>query len=177
MEIVKRSFGRPGFGGDSFRIRLGASPRLGQSAYEWYQRAKAALSTFEKLLARTDRIANKTAREEIIAWLGSATNSDEPLGRYYAVLDDVVHDVEGFTPLNYGAYALERRQNRVEKLEDFDEEFQTKVVGAEKQYGILPAPPAPTTITTTVIKETPGPSLTVPILIAGGGIALALLLS
>lgn len=147
--------------------------RLGQTSFEWYQRAKAAVGEFEKLMVRVDSIANKTAREEIIQWVGSADDDSSPLYRYRSVLyGDIQADVEAYTPPNYGAYALERRQGRVEELEEVVEDLRDKVMAAEKQYGMIPKPPA-----TPPPVISASPNLTVPLLVAGGAIALAVLIS
>lgn len=154
---------------------LGARMRnytLGASDYEWYQRAKAAIAAYEDLVRRTNEIANQTARNQITSWLGSPNNPTSPAYRYRSVVSDVQTDVEGFTPPNYGAYAVERRQNRVEELESINEDFKNKVRAAEREFGQLP-PPRERRV------EVPGaaPDLTVPIIGAGVAVAAAIVLS
>lgn len=174
-------FSRPGFGRGPFSASIGGQfARLGQTGLEWYNRAKLAMKIFEGLIGRTDRIANKTAREAILEWLGSPTVQDTPANRYAAVAGDVVYDVEAFTPPNYNAYQLERRQNRVEGLEAVDEDFQEKVAAAEKEFGLLPAPtverievPVPVRIPASAPEKM---DLTVPIVAGAAAVALAILL-
>lgn len=165
------------------RVGLAGSVSLGQSPAElvkWYQRAKAAVAKYAALLGRTDRVANATERANVRAWLGDPANPSAPAYRYASVLSDLAENVEAFTPINYGAYQVERRRNRIEALEDYNRDFEAKVVNAERVYGILPAPqvirervevPGPT-----VTMPGAAPDLTIPILVAGGAVALVLLL-
>jgi hypothetical protein len=152
---------------------LGARIRnytLGASDFEWYQRAKAAVANYEELVRRTNEVANQTARNAITSWLGSPNNPTTAAYRYRSVVSDIRTDVEGFTPPNYGAYAVERRQNRVEELEGIVEEFKNKVRAAETEFGQL-APPR------TVTVPGAGADLTVPIIGAGIAVAAAIVLS
>ena len=168
-----RGFGRAAFGGH----RLGAARAiLGQTPYEWYVRAKNALSQFERLLLRLDAVANQKAREDILSWVGEPTTEGTPAYRYARVLGDIQQDVESYTPPNYGAYSLERRQGRVEELEGFVEDLQDKVAAAEKTYGTLPRPQAPSAPAPAAAGAVTA-DLTVPIIAAGAAVALAVLLS
>jgi len=178
MVFTRRSFGRPGFLAGPFRSTLGRGRMaLGQTGLEWYQRAKRAMAQFRDLVARTNRIANKTAREAIFEWIGSPTVDGTISERYAAVEADVLYDVEAYTPYNYNAYQLERRQNRVEDLEGFLEDLQPKVQDAERLYGILPAPETKVVIqpgTTTVVKETDWTAIA---LAAAGALVVGIALS
>lgn len=140
-----------------------------QTAQAWYERAKKAIARFEFLSSRVGAIANKTERENIITWLGSASVPGTPQYRYATVKSDFTSDVarEGV-----GAYNVERRQNRVAELEDFNDEFNTKVEAAIRTYGELPTPQQPQQPQ----QPTQMPDLTVPILVGAGAIALALIL-
>lgn len=144
-----------------------------ENAREWYERAKAGIARFDLLLKRTAGIANKTERERIMSWVGRATDEDSPMYRYTRVKGDIVGDVERFTPPNYGAYDVERRQNRVDKLWDYNGEFKNMVENAEQVYGILPGAQI---ITKERIVEVPGkgPDLTIPLAIGGVAVATAL---
>ena len=167
-----------GIPGSAFRVgpfQLGRAT-LGATGLEWYQRAKTALAQFAALVAQIQTIANKTARESILEWVGSPNVDETPAYRYQAVLADVLYDVERYSPPNYGAYQLERRQRRVEELEGEVETLQEKVQSAIKVYGALPIPePVKPGGTTTAIEK--GADLTVPIVAIGSVIALAMLLS
>lgn len=146
--------------------------RLGDTDFEWYQRAKRAIGKYDELARRVEGIGAISARRAIYDWLGSANNPTSPSYRYRSVVSDVSIDVEGFTPPNYGAYALDRRRNRVEELEDVVKEFEAKVKAAEREYGPV-----------TVVREPgaggapQGPDLTWPIVGAGVAVGLGLLLA
>lgn len=168
--------------GGSNGFRIGSpgyrfhSPGLGgavlgqETNRQWYEKAKSEVAEYEGLVRRTQQVANKTERENILAWLGSPTVPTTPAYRYNSVKSDIIQDVEAFMPLNYGAYALERRRNRVRELESINSDFRARVSDAERVYGRLPAP--------VVIRE-PGEAadITVPIIAAGAAIALAVLLA
>jgi len=177
---------RPSLFGSSVAQNLGfhAAPaariRLGQTPQDWYRRAKEALAKFDKLLDRTARIANKTEREAILAWVGISAVEDTPAYRYANVKSDLMTDVEAYTPPNVDAYKVERRTNRIEKLEAFNREFEAKVSNAETVYGKLPEP--------TVIErerivqpraEAPaaGTDWTLPLAVGGGAIAVAIVVT
>jgi thiamine pyrophosphate-dependent acetolactate synthase large subunit-like protein len=113
---------------------------LGQTPSDWYQRAKTALPRFDELLARTAKIANQTERNRVLDWVGKASTQDSPAYRYASVKSDLQQDVEAYTPPNVNAYQVERRQNRVEKLENYNKEFAAMVSNAETVYGRLPEP-------------------------------------
>jgi len=150
---------------------------LGQAPAEWYRRAKAALARFEGLVARSNQIANRTSRENILAWVGDSANPATPAYRYATVLSDVSLDVERYTPPNVDAYQVERRQKRVTALEEINSEFNDRVGEAERVYGVLPAPvQLPGTERIVTVPGAAGPNLTLPILIGAGAIAAAVLL-
>lgn len=137
-----------------------------QTAQSWYERAKKSIARFEFLRQRVGAIANKTEREAIITWMGNASVPGTPEYRYTTVKSDFTSDVarEGV-----GAYNVERRQGRIEELEEFNDELNTKVEAAIRTYGELPTPASPQ-------PQAAGPDLTVPILVGAGAIALALIL-
>lgn len=152
----------------------GATPRLGQSvtAAEWYERARRAIAKYQALQGRVAQIANKTSRAEILAWIGTPSNTSSIAYRYATVVSDSTQDVarEGV-----GAYNVERRQNRIMELEELNEDLEAKINQAEQFYGTLPAP-------VTQVKEVrvpgeTGADYTIPIIAAGGAVALALLLT
>jgi|FLYK01.1.fsa_nt_gi hypothetical protein len=127
-------------GNYGFHPTLAGNTWLGQTPADWYRRAKQALAKFDELLARTAKIANKTQRETILAWVGNAQVEDTPAYRYATVKSDLQYDVEAYTPPNVNAYQVPRRTSRIEKLEEFNKEFEAKVSEAEKVYGKLPEP-------------------------------------
>lgn len=156
-----------------------AGPHLGQPTTPegWYDLAKEELRIYDSLAARTARIANQSARQQIASqYIAGANDPTTAAYARNAVYADVVYDVERFVPLNYGAYAVERRQERVVRLQEFNDDFEAAVRSAEDTYGILPEPQV---ITREVIREREierAPDLTVPLLVGGGALALALIL-
>lgn len=168
------------------QVSLAGTPaggaRMGQKPFEWYQRAKAAVAKYDNLFARAQRVANKTASQEILASLGDRTVPGTAAYRYATVVSDVATDVEAYRPPNYNAYQLKRRQDRIVELEGFNRDFESMVVNAEQSYGILPAPEVieRERVVTREVQvpgaPAPGPDYTTPILVAGGAVALAFLL-
>lgn len=154
----------------TFHPNMGAARVfLGQSTQEWYQRAQKSLAEFDALLKRVAQVANKTAREQILEWIGTADDEDRAAYRYSRVKSDLEHDVEAFTPPNINAYQVERRTRRIEKLEDFNRELNAMVSEAETVYGKLPEP---VTIERTRIVEGKT-DWTLPLIVAGGAVAVA----
>jgi hypothetical protein len=158
--------------GQQVRDERGFYPQvsLGQqdtdTAQAWYKRAKDAIAQYEFLASRLPTIASKSERDAITTWLGSATVPGTPQYRYTTVKSDFTEDVaaEGV-----GAYNVDRRQNRVVELEEYNDAFNAKLMAAGAQtYGRfeVPGAPAPTA---------PATDLTVPILVGAGAIALALI--
>jgi hypothetical protein len=187
MVPVSGNGARPSLFTSSVSDGLGFHPTLaggywiGQAPEEWYRRAKESLAAFEALLDRTAKIANKTERERILAWVGRPTTEGTPAYRYARVKADLLEDVERYTPPNVDAYKLERRQNRIKELEDFNKEFQTMVSNAETAFGKLPEP---VVIEKEKIIRVPGapaapgaPDWTLPLIIGGGAVGVALLVT
>lgn len=164
-----------GLGASSFSGQPGSQVALGQADVwkEWYERARAAVAKYEFLLEKLDTIGNQAAIEEIKLWLGSQNTPGTPAYRYVTVVSDMKHDVERFTPPNYSAYQVERRRNRIEKLEDFNSEFEARVEQALTTYGERRT----VTVTRTDDGRQPQQDLTLPLALGGGAIALAIVLT
>lgn len=163
----------------SFHPTLSQSSYMGQTApADWYRRAKQSISNFDAYLTRTTMIANQTERNRILSWVGSSSTVDSPAYRYATVQGDLQQDVETFTPPNVNAYQVERRQNRIKKLEGVNSEFETMVVNAENVYGKLSQP---VVIERDRILMTPGAETgtnwTLPLMVGGGAVAVALLVN
>lgn len=157
---------------------MGGGARLGQTNQEWYRRAKAAVAQYQGLLVRTSQVAARAAREEILRWVGDQAVAGTPAYRYASVVSDLQFDVERFSPVNVDAYSVPRRRGRVEELESMNQEFARKVVEAESFYGTLP-PPQVVTVPgpgRAVPAPADGPDLTVPLMVAGGGLVAAFVL-
>lgn len=116
---------------------------LGQTPYDWFTRAQAAVALFENLKARAESLANKSDRDQILAWIGPAGSSDTPMERYLTVVEDIRFTSEGE---NMAQYGISRLQNRVTKLENYNNELNTKVRAAEMVTGnTSPIGPRPAT--------------------------------
>jgi len=173
---------RPSLFGSSIRQSVGFHPTLaggywiGQTPQDWYRRAKESLAKFDALLTRTAKIANKTERDNILTWVGTAAVEDSPAYRYATVKRDLEGDVEAYTPPNVNAYQVERRQNRIKKLEDYNKEFEAKVSNAETVYGKLPEPTVierERIVTPPGVPGGPTTDWTLPLLVGGGAVAVA----
>jgi hypothetical protein len=163
--------------GTGFHPTLSGGYWLGLTGQEWYLRAKTAVAKFDNLLTRTAKIASKTERDNIMAWVGTAATDTTPAYRYAAVKSDL-GDVETSTPPGVSNYETERRQNRITKLEDFNKEFETKVVNAETVHGRLtePAVIQRESILTPGAAPT-GTNWTLPILVGAGALGIALVVT
>jgi hypothetical protein len=160
---------------EPFRRRL-AGVQLGETPQEWYQRAKTAIAKYENLIARTGRIANQGEKQKITSWVGSPGDEATPAYRYSRVLDDLRGDVESVSPPNIQAYSVERRQERIKKLEDFNREFESMVATAESVFGMVTAsaPSAPAPAGTP--PEAPASPWVLPVIVGGGAVAITALL-
>lgn len=163
------------FGAPVFATRIpilsGGNYRMGQTAQEWYDRARKAVARFDALLARARQIAAPIERNNLLAWVGNGgTIGDPAYARNYVDQDSTV-DVarEGI-----GAYNLPRRQNRVAELESINGDFNDKVELAEQRGGILPAGQIEIRERLVQVPGAPAPDLTVPILVGAGALVLAL---
>ncbi len=163
---------RPTFGGLAGRRQLGA-PRhvLGQTAEDWYTRARSAIARFDFLKGQIGSIDNASARAAIGTWLGDVSIDDSPEYRYNTVVYNYVTTVGefGITGTYDDPERGASRQNRITKLEDVNEVFNERIATAQAVHGTQPVPGvAPG------IKPPAKPTdLTVPILIGAGAIALA----
>lgn len=162
----------------TFHPSLAGGSWLGQSSAEWYARAKASLARFDEILTRTARIANQTERNRILGWVGKASTQDTPAYRYATVKNDLQESVEAHTPPAIDAYKVTRLQHRIEKLENYNNEFGTMVSNAENVYGKLAEP---VVIERERIVSTTGgetkTNWTLPLVIGGGAVAVAILVS
>lgn len=143
--------------------------RLGQTGMEWYDRARNAVSAFERMLAQVEAMPS-LQKAEVLAWIGQTTDQSSPRYRYVSVVDDI-RTVEAADPLNYAVYDVERRQNRVTKLEEFNQAFAGRIQLAQRTpAGQVPArsgAPAPT-------APAAGSDYTIPLVIGGGAAAVLL---
>lgn len=170
----------------AFRPILSGTVRLGAEAAaeptepaaptpaEWYARAKAAVAKFAELWGRTERLGNGEERQKILEWVGVSSRSDTPAYHYMVARTDIREDVERFIPPNVDAYKVERRIERVKKLEELVKEFETKVVAAEAAEGKA-SPAVPGVPAAAPEPAAEGLDLTVPAVVGGGALAVALI--
>lgn len=161
----------------TFHPTLAGGDSLGQSPSEWYRRAKASMARYDELIGRTASIANQTERNKILAWVGNPGSDGTPAYRYTSVANDIQADVESFTPPNVNAYQVERRQDRVKKLETYNNEFASMVSTAENVYGKLPEPIVINRDRTITQQAAGGTNWTLPLIVGGGAIAVAALVT
>jgi hypothetical protein len=164
------------FGGTAFHS-MGPSYALGATGSEWYQRAKQAEANFQALMARTARIANQTVRDQIVDWIGAPGSVDTPMERYNTLISDSDR-AQGYTPLNTTEYERSQLQNRITKMESYNNQLKEKVKDAEDFYGILPEP-----VVIEKFINVPGApgaagfNWTIPVAVGVGAVALVALLS
>lgn len=161
---------------DNFGL-AGAS--LGQNAQAYYVNAKSDIAKFDSLVNRVARIANQTLRDQLVSdyGLNDPSNNNKALYMRNALASDV-GNAEKFTPIAYeeGFPVRGPSRGRVSKLESFNNDLESAVKDAEITYGILPEPQIITKIVTVPGASTGGTNWTIPIVVAGGGIAVAALL-
>lgn len=153
-----------------------ASPSLGQTKGEnIYREAKEEVAEFDSLVTRTARIANKTAREELIRDFGLTDPSNKDKAQY--MRDATAYNIrqaESYTPVNtYIFEASGPAKNRPAKLEDYNNDFQEAVKYAEDTYGILPEPVVIERVVT-VPGAAEGGGWVIPAVV-GGGLAIGAL--
>lgn len=153
---------------------------LGQTAHDWYTRAQAAVARYDGLLARAKAVASASERDAVLSWIGSDSDQESPAYRYAAVAEDVDYAGQGE---NMDHYVKTHVQNRVPKLEAFNNELETKVRIAELATGTTTPPPGTTPAPGTTPGGTRPPSApaktdwTLPLVIGGGAIAVAIIVT
>lgn len=152
---------------------------LGQTGQQIYARAKTALAKFDALVVRTQKIANKMAREQVIKDYGlqESTNKDKALYMRNAVAGNVA-EVDSYTPPNYLIYETRKGPDagRVDKLEAFDRDFSSAVTDAENTYGILPEPVIIERLVMTAgapAESSGTPNWVIPVAVVAAGLGLA----
>lgn len=168
--VISGNGSRPSLFGSSIRQASGFHPtlagaRLGQNPAEWHRRARAAVAKFNELLDRTARIASPQARAAIMAWVGVASTEGTPAYRYTSVRSDL-DDVQAVSPPRVSDYAVERRTNRIERLEAFNREFETRVANAETAHG-RQSTPAPIDRSAATTPGAAATDWTVPLVVLG----------
>jgi hypothetical protein len=178
---ISGNFGRPSLFGysveqsRSFHPTLSGSYWIGQTPTDWYRRAKESIARFDALIGRMNRIANQTERKLIQDWVGSPSTDGTPAYRRRSVEADLMQDVEAYTPPNVNAYQVERRTNRIGKLEDMNADFESRVANAEAVYGILP--PDQVITQERLVTQTETPGWVLPVAIGAGTLGIAALVT
>lgn len=155
--------------------RMGAPSALGQTEQQWFARAKAAVAKYDLLNERARTVASPLAREALLArYMGDARDPESALYRRNSVAYNVA-EAESYTPVNYLVFQPDRVRNRVEKLEDWNRDFEEEVVAAEAAYGLLPEPVVVERIVERRVPAAPeGPGIPTAALVVGGLVLAAL---
>jgi hypothetical protein len=165
---------------DTFSAPQMGGYSLGQTGQQIYARAKAAVSRFDAAVERTKRIANQTARQQVINDFGlqEASDKDKALYMRNAVAGNIA-EVDSYVPPNYFIYETRTGPNagRVDKLENFNRDFLSAVENAEVTYGVLPEPVVIERLVM-VPGEAPAPGVNwvIPVVVVGAGVGIAALL-
>lgn len=159
---------------DNFGV---AGYNLGQNdAQQYYVDAKNLIAEFDQLAAIVPRISAIQVRNQIASdyGLNDPTDKDKAMYMRNALASDVAN-AEKYTPIAYeqGFPTHGPARGRVTKLRNFIGDFRGAVKDAEAQYSLLPTPQV---IEKTVTVPGGGTNWTIPLVVAGGGIAVAALL-
>jgi hypothetical protein len=178
---ISGNFGRPSLFGFSVEQSRGFHPTLagsywmGATPSDWYRRAKESIAKYDTLVGRMNRIANQTERKAVQSWVGSPASEGSPASSRSAVDSDLKQDVEAYTPPNVSAYTVTRRTDRIEKLEEVNANFESRVANAEFVYGLLP--PSEVSTQDQLVSQTQTPSWVLPAAIGAGALGIAALVT
>jgi hypothetical protein len=109
---------------------------MGQASEEWFLRAQAAVSEYEGLFSRAERISDVNARRDIFLWIGREDVPGNPAERYKVVRMDLAEAEAGIL----AAVASDIMGSRVSQLEAITAELNSKIASAEAAYGTSPEP-------------------------------------
>ncbi len=161
------------FGGSAPRM---AGRRMGQTAQDFYNNAIPQIQKFDQLVTRTQKIANKASRDQIINdyGLNDPTNTDKAQYMRNALASDIAN-AQKYTPIAYeqGFPTHGPARGRVTKLQNFNADFEGAVKTAEDTYGILPEP-----VVIERVVTAPGAAMDyVPYVLVGGAAIAALFIT
>lgn len=151
-----------------FHPTLAGRFMLGTTPEEWYQRAKASIAKFDTLVDRIGKIASEPERKNLVDWIGNSYTVGSPAYKYAEAKRDLLEDVEKVTPPAVESYQVERRTERIEKLEAVNQELESKVVNSENVYGKNTEPIKEVVITAPREDGETKPDLILPLIILGG---------
>jgi hypothetical protein len=163
-----------GRGNSLFSNKLGdiwsqGSPFLGQTGVGNYTQTKADVAAWDALVARLQRVANASVRQQIANDFGISNPGDKDKGQYLRdrsakdiALADASKNYDAFSPSTPGPTKHDAAQ-----LESFLGDFQKAVQSAETTYGQLDTPQV-------ITQVVPGalPSWVLPVGIGVAGLAL-----
>jgi len=159
-----------------FSSGLGApvAKQLGQADQQWFARAKASVASYDDLWARAQQISDQAYRDQLAAKYH--TKPEDQAGALYR-RNSVAFDVsqaESFSPVKYSIYTDSAAQDKVTKLEGWNDQFRGDVEHGEQAYGTQ-AKPGPVDQTAT-LKETKLPGWVLPVGIGLGILVIGALL-
>jgi hypothetical protein len=176
MATIGGAHGSPFLFSNPIQVQGGAS--LGglfdwYSDAQYYNMAKAAVESFDRLNQRVSRIADKAARDKIIKDYGMNTLTENKSlnlrNQVKASIDRA--DVTG-DPGDGFADDGKHGRKAVDFLSSYDSDISSVVQDAELKYGILPEPAAPAPVAAPAAAPS-GMNWTIPVVAVGGGLALA----
>lgn len=148
--------------------------KMGQTAENFYFRARQALASFDSLVNRLRRVAYKEGRDMAFRDFGLTNPTNKDLGKY--MRDAVAYDLsqaDSYTPVAYeqGFPSTGPSRRRVGDLEEVNNDLEDVVKEYERVYGVLPEP-------VVIDREVPGaiqtvsvtPPWVLPAAVAAGGV-------
>lgn len=178
VRIGGASIGRTSLFSAPLSEQFRGGPALGglfsfYSDQQYYNMGKAAVASFDQLSQRVSKIADKAARDAIIADYGmnDAAHGGSSIS-YRNLIQDWIAKADAAGDPGEG-FADDGKHGRkhVDYLSSFVSDISGKVQDAELKYGILQAP---------AVQLTPaqpqGTNWTIPIVAVGGAVALAAIL-
>lgn len=149
---------------------------LGQTAQDYYNKAKRVVADWDALVARVARLANKVDRDRLIDYYGLSepTNKDKDQYRREVVASGIA-TAEKYTPIAYEEGFPTHGPNRkdVDHVGDYVKDLGQEVQTSEATYGTLPQPVVITKIVT--VPGAGGGGSSILPYVAAGGVAIAAL--
>jgi hypothetical protein len=180
MATIGGAHGSPFLFSNPIQVQGGAS--LGglfdwYSDAQYYNMAKAAVESFDRLNQRVSRIADKAARDKIIKDYGMNTLTENKSlnlrNQVKASIDRA--DVTG-DPGDGFADDGKHGRKAVDFLSSYDSDISSAVQDAELKYGILQGPTAPPALPAVPAPVAPGAGA-LPYVLGGAGIVAVLLVT
>ena len=158
----------------SAQPEMGRAPYMGQTGVGVYTQTKTDIAIWDALVARLQRIANQSVRDQIATQFGVNNPANKDKGQYMRDRSAYhVAQAESSSPINYSIFdsaTAGPAKNDAKDLESFISDFQTAVQNAENTYGILATPQTITNVVSTT------PDWVLPVVVGAGGIGLLAIL-